>query len=306
MSSDEASFGVTYTSISSNYEEPSDVGSPGVVVYGYDGLLMHPAPSDEEVPVEDQPYAADDLPIAISPRYVADSDPKEDPEEDSKDGLVDYSTDGGDDDDDDDDSSDDDEEEEEASEDEEEHLAPTNSIVAPAVDLVPSSEEIEPFETDESAATPPPPPADHTTPLGARISERLARCLAAHALPLSPLSKVPHPYGSLTMCVHLKASELPWVELPPRKRLCLTALTLRFKVGESSTAAARPTGGHRADYRFISTLDAKTRRQRAKEVGYGIRDVWVDPAKAVEEVALTTLEGVNARVTELAEVQKDT
>ncbi|GKF56789.1 hypothetical protein Tco_0170326, partial [Tanacetum coccineum] len=58
------------------------------------------------------------------------------------------------------------------------------------------------------------------------------------------------------------------------------------------------------DYRFIGTLDAKTRRQRAEEVGYRIRDVWVDPREAVEELALTTLEGVNARVTKLAAVQE--
>ncbi|GKF80221.1 hypothetical protein Tco_0238823, partial [Tanacetum coccineum] len=104
----------------------------------------------------------------LSPGYVADSDPKEDPEEDSKDGLVDYPADEGHDDDDYDSS--DDEEEKEVSEEEEEHLAPADSVIAPTVDLVPSSEETEPFETDESVATPPPPPADHTTPLGARIS----------------------------------------------------------------------------------------------------------------------------------------
>ncbi|GKE19873.1 putative reverse transcriptase domain-containing protein [Tanacetum coccineum] len=91
----------------------------------------------------------------------------------------------------------------------------------------------------------------------------------------------------------------PWAELPPRKRLCLTALTLRYEVGESSTAAPRPTGGHRADYGFIDTTDTEIRCQRAEEVGYGIRDVWVDPTKAVKEVAPTTLEGINARVTEL-------
>ncbi|GKE18404.1 hypothetical protein Tco_1425981 [Tanacetum coccineum] len=45
--------------------------------------------------------------------------------------------------------------------------------------------------------------------------------------------------------------------------------------------------------------------ERAKEVGYEIRDVWVDPAEAIEEVAPTTLEGANARVTELAEVQEE-
>ncbi|GKF06202.1 hypothetical protein Tco_0036870, partial [Tanacetum coccineum] len=125
------------------------------------------APSDEEVPIEDQPYAVADSPIALSPGYVADSDPEEDPEEDSEDGPVDYPVDGGDDDD--DDSSDDDKEEEEASKEEEaseaeeEHLAPADSVVAPIVDHVPSAEEAEPFQTDESAATPPSPPARRTT-----------------------------------------------------------------------------------------------------------------------------------------------
>ncbi|GKF90947.1 hypothetical protein Tco_0274648, partial [Tanacetum coccineum] len=68
-------------------------------------------------------------------------------------------------------------------------------------------------------------------------------------------------------------------ELPPCKRLCLTALTSRYEVGESLNDAPRPTGGHGADYGFIGTVDA-------------------------EEVASTTLEGVNDRVTELAAVQE--
>ncbi|GJY11838.1 reverse transcriptase domain-containing protein [Tanacetum coccineum] len=87
--------------------------------------------------------------------------------------------------------------------------------------------------------------------------------------------------------------DIPKAKLPPHKRLCLTALTSRYKVGESSTAAPRPIGGHRADYRFIGTMDAKIRHQRAEEVGYGIRDVWVDPT-----------EGVNDRVIKLAAVQE--
>ncbi|GKD26768.1 hypothetical protein Tco_1232982, partial [Tanacetum coccineum] len=126
------------------------------------------APSDEEVTIENQPYDVADSPIALSPGYVSDSDP----EEDSEDGPVDYPADGGDGDD--DDSFDDDEEEDEASkeeeaseEEEEEHLAPADSVVAPVVDHVPSSEETKPFETDESAATPPSPLACRTT---ARIS----------------------------------------------------------------------------------------------------------------------------------------
>ncbi|GJT44619.1 putative reverse transcriptase domain-containing protein [Tanacetum coccineum] len=209
---------------------------------------------------------------------------------------------------DDDDSSDDDDEEEDSEEEEDEYLAPADSVVAPVVDHVPSFEETKPFETDESAATPPSPLAYRTTarifirpeapmpfpskeeverllalppppPPSPLISlsppsaeERLARCLAAPALPSSPLPIVPHPYGS------------------PNH-------------GES-TAAPRPTRDHGIDYGFISTLDAETRRLRAKEVGYRIRDVWVDPTEAVEEVAPMTLEEVNARVTELAAVQE--
>ncbi|GJR78736.1 putative reverse transcriptase domain-containing protein [Tanacetum coccineum] len=87
-----------------------------------------------------------------------------------------------------------------------------------------------------------------------------------------------HPTSTLS-----PLEDIPEAELPPRKRLCLIAPTSRYKVGESSTAATRPTRGHKADYRFISTMDAEIRRQRAKEVGYGIRDVWVDPTEAVEE-----------------------
>ncbi|GKE75315.1 hypothetical protein Tco_1537356, partial [Tanacetum coccineum] len=347
--------------------------------------LWYLAPANDEIVAEDQPYADDASPIALSPGYVADSNPKEDPEEDSKDGPGDYPPDGGDDDDD-DDSSDDDEEEGASEEEEEEHLAPADSFVAPVVDPVPSSKDTEQFETDESAETPPPPPANHTTPLGARISVRpqapmpfpseakVERLLALPTPPPSPLISLSPPsargtpnhvraprdfraaIGRLrasTSSTHhplhpspplqplpsslylpppvptllplpspplpplpLPASlfipplvdhkeDIPEAKLPPPKWLCLTTLTSRFEVGESSNAAARPTGGHRANYGFIDTLDAKTRRQRAEEVVYGIRDVWVDPAEAVEKVAPTILKGVNARVTELAEVQED-
>ncbi|GJX90968.1 hypothetical protein Tco_0344294 [Tanacetum coccineum] len=93
--------------------------------------------------------------------------------------------------------------------------------------------------------------------------------------------------------------DTPEGELPPRKRLCLTALTSMYEVGESSIAPPRPTGGHGIDYGFIGTLDAKTRRQRAEEFGYGIRDVLVDLTEAVEEgqlsVALGQIQALQAR-----------
>nr|GFA06897.1 hypothetical protein [Tanacetum cinerariifolium] len=40
-----------------------------------------------------------------------------------------------------------------------------------------------------------------------------------------------------------------------------------------------------------------------QDIGYGIRDTWIDPRDVAEEEALTTLEGVNTRVAELAAVQ---
>ncbi|GJV14882.1 reverse transcriptase domain-containing protein [Tanacetum coccineum] len=101
-----------------------------------------------------------------------------------------------------------------------------------------------------------------------------------------------------------RREDTPESELPPCKRLCLTALTSRYKVWESSTAAPRPAGGHGIDYGFIGTLDAETRRQRAEEVGYGIKDTWVDPIEAAKEIASVTLEGVNNRVIELTAVQE--
>ncbi|GKC13105.1 hypothetical protein Tco_1009887, partial [Tanacetum coccineum] len=121
-------------------------------------------------------------------------------------------------------------------------------------------------------------------------------------LPSSPLP--PLPYSLFILPPVDRREDIPETELPPRKRLCLIALTSRYKVEESSIAAPRPTGGYRIDYGFIGTLDTETRRQRAEEVSYGIRDVWVDPTEAVEEVAPTTLKGFNAKVTELAAVQE--
>ncbi|GKE21559.1 hypothetical protein Tco_1433071 [Tanacetum coccineum] len=170
--------------------------------------------SDKEVLVEDQAYAATDSPIALSPGYIADSDPEEDPKDESEDGPTDYPAGGGDDDDDDDSSGDDadDEDKEEASEDEdeeeafkdeeeeEEHLAPADSTAAASLDVdhVPSAEETEPFDTDESAATPPPPAYRTTTRMSIRartpipfLSEaEVDRILAIPTPPSSPLTSL--------------------------------------------------------------------------------------------------------------------
>ncbi|GJS40007.1 hypothetical protein Tco_0565050 [Tanacetum coccineum] len=89
---------------------------------------------------------------------------------------------------------------------------------------------------------------------------------------------------------------------PPRKRLCLSTLGSRYEIEESSTA--RPTRDRGVDYGFISTIDAEARPHRISEVGYDIRDTWVDSAEAVPEIAPRTVGEVNTRVTKLAELHE--
>ncbi|GJW76682.1 hypothetical protein Tco_0138364 [Tanacetum coccineum] len=87
--------------------------------------LKYLVPSDDKVPIEDQPLPADALPTTLSLDYVSESDPSgEDPEEDP----AEYPTDEGDDDDADDDEEDEDEEEE--------HLDPADYTTLPVVDPV--------------------------------------------------------------------------------------------------------------------------------------------------------------------------
>ncbi|GKE29544.1 hypothetical protein Tco_1444928, partial [Tanacetum coccineum] len=226
---------------------------------------------------------------------------------------------------------------------EEEHLAPTDSSAIPVVDPVPLAGDTEAFETDEAAPTAVPSPRRYTarmfvrpqTPILLSSEAEVERLLALPIPPPSPLSPwssplphipspaLPPPPSSLHLPPHVPTSlplpsspllsipppvdrreDTPEAKLPPHKRLCLTTPTSRNEVGESSIAAPRPTRGYRADYGLIGTVDAEIRCQRTEEVGYGIRDVWVDPTEAVEEVAPTTLERVNAIVTELAAVQE--
>ncbi|GKA28595.1 hypothetical protein Tco_0714840 [Tanacetum coccineum] len=185
----------------------------------------------------------------------------------------------------------------------------------------PPEAEVERFLT---MTTPSPSPPISLSPPSA--GERLARCTAphAHSPPLPPSS------GCLTQIQTLRIAstqalidavtaalpppplppslyipppvdrrdDIPESEQPPRKRLYLSTLGSRYEVGESSTA--RPTRGQGIDYGFVSTVDAEERRQGIRDVGYGIRDTWVDPAEAVPEVAPITVGEVNTRVIELA------
>ncbi|GJU92870.1 hypothetical protein Tco_1317626 [Tanacetum coccineum] len=161
---------------------------------------------------------------------------------------------------------DDDDKEEEEDEEEEEHLAPADSITLPAVDHVPSA---------------------------AMIWSSAASLLPLHA-PSSPLL--------LPATNHIE--DVLEADVPPRKRLCLTAPTPTFEVRESSAAATarqpRLDVTPATDYNFIDNVDASPGCPMSREVGYGITDVWDDMVGDMEGITPTTLEELSQRVTYLA------
>nr|GFC87159.1 hypothetical protein [Tanacetum cinerariifolium] len=189
------------------------------------------------------------------------------------------------------------------------HLASADFVV-----VIPINELVSPPEGTEPTI---PPPSTDTTTIGARITirpqtsisfspeaeikrllamptplpspltllslpsagERLARCTAPAVLPSPPLPPFSYPPPPVD-----RRDGIPESEQPLRKRLCLSTIGSRYEVGESSTR------GRGVDYGFIDTVEAKIRHRGIREVGYGIKDTWIDPAEAVPEMASTTLE----------------
>nr|GEW35182.1 hypothetical protein [Tanacetum cinerariifolium] len=322
----DASSVVTYTSVYTDsepwryYEEDSAETRPTRVnVYRYDGLPIQPvaipspdypeypeylAPSDDESPLEDQPLPADALPIAASPDYVADFDPKEDLEDDQ----ADYPADGGDgddepsddDDDDDDDDTDDEDPEEEPFEDEEEeeHLALADPSAVP---IVYSTR----LRRARKTVRPEPPMSTSMEACIARHVALRSPPLLVPSLPLplpSPLTTSPSDTGATlgyrAARIRMRAllsstsrmTDIPEADMPPQKKDCLTTPTFRFEIGESFAARAA---------RQLGPIESDLRRYRVEHASYGIIDTWDEIVDTLMEIAPTTLEGVNERVTEL-------
>ncbi|GJT08101.1 hypothetical protein Tco_0842563 [Tanacetum coccineum] len=272
-----------------------------------------PLEDDHEFPAEEQPLPPIDSPTTESPGYVTESDPEEDPEEyeddETEDGPVDYPMDGGDDgDDDDDDSSrdnanDEDEDDEDDEEEEEEHLAPVDSAIVVTM--------IACFSTHEEQSCNIPPPSTDIT-IGARISIRpqasisllreaeIERLMAMTTpSPSPPISLSPPSTGSAL---------LEWMPLPCKFITFTPSLVLPAL--PTPLSYIPPPFDRRDDIPeseqppHKSTIDAEERRQGIRDVGYGIRDTWVDPAEEVPEIAPMTVGEVNTRVIELAELHE--
>ncbi|GKA75535.1 putative reverse transcriptase domain-containing protein [Tanacetum coccineum] len=104
-----------------------------------------------------------------------------------------------------------------------------------------------------------------------------------------PLLPIPLPASSppLHLLFTDHRADRPEVTLPPRKRLGID-LGLRYEVGESSSAAARPTGGLRADYGFVATMDREIMWDLERDVGYGITDTWDESRRHARAQRLMT------------------
>nr|GEV15731.1 hypothetical protein [Tanacetum cinerariifolium] len=121
-----------------------------------------------------------------------------------------------------------------------------------------------------------------------------------------PILPIPLPAASppLQLLSSDRRADRPEVTLPPQKRLSIVNCP-GYEAGESSVATVtRPIEGRRADYGFVDSVEAEIRRRIEEDIGYGIRDTWIDLIDVAQEEALTTLEGVNTKVIELTAVQE--
>ncbi|GJX75996.1 hypothetical protein Tco_0322807, partial [Tanacetum coccineum] len=347
--SDSEDFTVTCTAVSSPFGGLSDIRSPGVVGPEHEGLpwmlddpyvqsppppdfVLEPfypefmPPEDEILLAEEQPLPATNSPTADSPDYVSESDPEEDPEEDNDEDPgedpADYPADRG----------DDGNNEDEPSDDirmrtlilrlpdfslyllHHHHHSPHGHhhclrflfhqyplIPSPSLPLLP------PLPVSA------PPPASPIRPLGYRAAMIRLRAEAAstsRSLPLPPLSPIPALTPSLPLLLPSTnhREDRPKVTLLPQERLGI-ALSPRYKVGESSSAAAaRPAGGLRADYDFVATMDREIRHDLDKDVRYRITDSWDEIVEAMQRAPVVTdVAEFSQRMTEFeTRVRQDT
>nr|GFB92726.1 hypothetical protein [Tanacetum cinerariifolium] len=257
--------------------------SPVYIPYVPEPVYPEYIPLEDDVfPAEEQPLHAAASPTAESLGYIPESDPDEDPEDD----------------DDEDPEVDDDEDPEEdpadypADDDDEDpaDYPADHDEEEPSGDD--ADEEDEEQDEDDDDEKEHPASADSIPPPLALRRLSIVHCPGYEA------------GESSVAAVARPIEDRPEVTLPPRKRLSIVHCP-GYEAGESSVAAvARPIEGRRTDYGFFDSVEAEIRRRRAEDIGYSVRNTWIDPRDVAEEEALTTLEGVNTRVTELAAVQE--
>ncbi|GJX37502.1 putative reverse transcriptase domain-containing protein [Tanacetum coccineum] len=132
------------------------------------------------------------------------------------------------------------------------------------------------------APAPPPSPICSLGYRAAMIQMRAEAAYTSHSLPLPPpfiLSPTRPDAPSLGI-----PSPLP-ISVPTSSPPLLLPSTSRES---SSAATARPAGGLRADYGFVTTTDREIRRDPERDVGYGITDSWDEIVETPQGAPVST------------------
>ncbi|GKD24307.1 putative reverse transcriptase domain-containing protein [Tanacetum coccineum] len=201
---------------------------------------------DDVLPAEEHPLPGVASPTADSPGYISESDPKEDDDEDPEEDPANYPTDRDEEEEEEPskDEADDKDEDEDDDEEEEEHPASVDSVPPPVYDV-----------TARMSIREQPP-----TPFW---SEAKSRYDSAESRDTIYFPSTTIEYTTIRKPHSLHITPLP-TSSPP---LLLPSTVCRAGVSETS-------GGFRADYGFVATLDDEIRRDPERDVGYGITDTW--------------------------------
>ncbi|GJZ57643.1 hypothetical protein Tco_0613137 [Tanacetum coccineum] len=297
-----------------NDEEVSEGGIPWVIVYGYDGLPIQPvAPlspdyipgpedpqtppvpqdEDEREPMFAQAHDPDYVPEPVYPVYIPLEDDHVFPSE-------------------------------------EQPLPPVDSPTAESLGYITGRIPKMLIDGDSSGRHKPDPPGLFPPPEGSAaaipppstditIGARITHPASGFHIPSTRGKGIRGGRGVLAMTT--PSPSPPFSLSPPSARECLARIASTQALIDGLTAALPspplppplyipPPVDRRDDIPESeqpprkSTVDAEERRQGIRDVGYGIRDTWIDPAEVVPEVAPMTVGEVNTRVTELAELHE--
>nr|GEY85803.1 hypothetical protein [Tanacetum cinerariifolium] len=279
---------ITYTSISSD-DGSLDVGSPRVIVLGYDGLPMMPEDPYAYVEATMQepplpPLLAAVSPTADSPSYVTESDLEEDSKEEDNEDL---------------------------------EKDPTNY----PTDRDDDDDEVEESSRDDIPSPPlPTSPTGVGAPLGYRAAMIWLRAESpstSYPLPLPPPIVLPRTRASMVM---IRAAAPSTYILAPRSEIPPLGTTplLPIPLPTSSPLLLLPSTNYRADVlkvtlpprkRLCIALDSRfeIRRDPDREIGYEITYVWEDPDEIAKEIPTTDVAELGQRMTDfITAVRQDT
>ncbi|GKA61149.1 hypothetical protein Tco_0760556 [Tanacetum coccineum] len=154
--------------------------------------------------------------------------------------------------------------------------SPLPQIPFPPLPLIPSP--LLPLSPPSPVLSPTPPPS----PI--RLLGNLAAMIRLGAEAASTSYSLPLPTTPSTLSTNQCTIIMGY---QPTLALIIPTSSSPF-VGESSSAAARPARGPRADYGFVATIDREIRCDPEREVRYGITDSWDEIVETLQGAPVST------------------